>query len=86
MDDDKSAIGGGGGVVIAEKCNDDRHYRESWDASDRQPSRKTVREAKKDKAAACASGNVTDSGKNSGGGKTQDDSCGEGEGRGPSLV
>ena len=41
MDDDKSAIGGGRGVVIAEKCNDDRHYRESWDASDRQRNRKT---------------------------------------------
>ena len=38
--------------------------------------RQRVREAKKDKAAACASGNVTDSGKNSGGGKTQDDSSG----------
>ena len=37
--------------------------------------RQRAREAKKDKAAACASGNVTDSGKNSGGGKTQDDSC-----------
>ena len=49
--------------------------------------RQRAREAKKDKAAACASGNVTDSGKNSGGGKTQDDSCAkEKEGAFPRVI
>ena len=43
MDDDKSTIRGG---VIAEKCNDDRHYRE-WDASVRQRRRKREREKEK---------------------------------------
>ena len=83
MDDDKSAIGGGG--VIAEKCNDDRHYRESWDASDRQRNGKTESAgSKKRQGSARASGNVTESGKK--GARRKMTAAEKVEWRGPSLV
>ena len=75
MDDDKSMIGGGG-VVIAEKCNDDWHYRE-WNASDNGVGRQREREAKKDKAA-LAHQEMSQTAAKTRGCKTQDDSDDDG--------